>query len=200
MFMDRNAQEVFSSQGFLSLSKTALLNIVLKDSFAAPEKDIFLGLLNLCKHNSKENHAEIMQAVCLPLMSLTELLNDVRPLGLWSPDAILDAIKVQSESRDTDFNYRDMLIPEENIATMKYGAQVVKGQLKSALSDGDTQSYDLDHGFSRHLIDDDCRLASRLSCVSRPLAIIFGYSCWTEIAGLIHIPLKCQWMNLIGSE
>ena len=156
MFMDRNAQEVFSSQGFPSLSKTALLNIVLKDSFAAPEKDIFLALLNLCKHNSKENHAEIMQAVCLPLMSLTELLNDVRPLGLLSPDAILDAIKVQSESRDMDLNYREMLIPEENIATMKYAAQVVKGQLKSALSDGDTQNYDLDHGFSRHLIDDDC--------------------------------------------
>lgn len=40
---------------------------------------------------------------------------------------------------------------------MKYGAQVVKGELKSALLDGDTQNYDLDHGFSRHPIDDDCR-------------------------------------------
>uniref|UniRef100_F7CU71 BTB/POZ domain-containing protein 9 n=1 Tax=Equus caballus TaxID=9796 RepID=F7CU71_HORSE len=157
MFMDRNAQEVLSSEGFLSLSKTALLNIVLRDSFAAPEKDIFLALLNWCKHNSKENHAEIMQAVRLPLMSLTELLNVVRPSGLLSPDAILDAIKVRSESRDMDLNYRGMLIPEENIATMKYGAQVVKGELKSALLDGDTQNYDLDHGFSRHPIDDDCR-------------------------------------------
>ncbi|KAL6033696.1 hypothetical protein STEG23_037193, partial [Scotinomys teguina] len=216
MFMDRNAQEVLASEGFLSLSKTALLNIVLRDSFAAPEKDIFLALLNWCKHNAKENHAEIMQAVRLPLMSLTELLNVVRPSGLLSPDAILDAIKVRSESRDMDLNYRGMLIcvlecqnsevwkpgleivaweidssclcdkqqltlellllseqisslfavnlysvhmavPEENIATMKYGAQVVKGELKSALLDGDTQNYDLDHGFSRHPIDDDCR-------------------------------------------
>ncbi|XP_008838266.1 BTB/POZ domain-containing protein 9 isoform X1 [Nannospalax galili] len=157
MFMDRNAQEVLSSEGFLSLSKTALLNIVLRDSFAAHEKDIFLALLNWCKHNAKENHAEIMQAVRLPLMSLTELLNVVRPSGLLSPDAILDAIKVRSESRDMDLNYRGMLIPEENIATMKYGAQVVKGELKSALLDGDTQNYDLDHGFSRHPIDDDCR-------------------------------------------
>ncbi|XP_031202572.1 BTB/POZ domain-containing protein 9 isoform X2 [Mastomys coucha] len=157
MFMDRNAQEVLASDGFLSLSKAALLNIVLRDSFAAPEKDIFLALLNWCKHNAKENHAEIMQAVRLPLMSLTELLNVVRPSGLLSPDAILDAIKVRSESRDMDLNYRGMLIPEENIATMKYGAQVVKGELKSALLDGDTQNYDLDHGFSRHPIDDDCR-------------------------------------------
>lgn len=50
-----------------------------------------------------------------------------------------------------------VLVPGENIATMKYGAQVVKGELKSALLDGDTQNYDLDHGFSRHPIDDDCR-------------------------------------------
>lgn len=89
--------------------QTALLNIVLRDSFAAPEKDIFLALLNWCKHNSSENHAEIMQAVRLPLMSLTELLNVVRPSGLLSPDAILDAIKVRSESRDMDLNYRGML-------------------------------------------------------------------------------------------
>ncbi|KAM9156437.1 BTB/POZ domain-containing protein 9 isoform 1-T1 [Pangshura tecta] len=157
MFMDRNAQEVLSSEGFLSLSKAALLNVVLRDSFAAPEKDIFQALMNWCKHNPKENHAEIMQAVRLPLMSLTELLNVVRPSGLLSPDAILDAIKVRSESRDMDLNYRGMLIPGENIATMKYGAQVVKGELKSALLDGDTQNYDLDHGFSRHPIDDDCR-------------------------------------------
>lgn len=65
--------------------------------------------MNWCKHNPKENHAEIMQAVRLPLMSLTELLNVVRPSGLLSPDAILDAIKIRSESRDMDLNYRGML-------------------------------------------------------------------------------------------
>ncbi|XP_078068238.1 BTB/POZ domain-containing protein 9 [Mustelus asterias] len=40
---------------------------------------------------------------------------------------------------------------------MKYGAQVIGGELKAALLDGDTQNYDLDHGFSRHPIDEDCR-------------------------------------------
>ncbi|KAG9461840.1 hypothetical protein GDO78_015585 [Eleutherodactylus coqui] len=157
MFMDRNAQDVLSSDGFLTLSKTALLDIVRRDSFAAPEKDVFQSLMRWCRHNAKENHSEIMAAVRLPLMSLTELLNVVRPSALLTPDSILDAIKVRSESRDMDLNYRGMLIPEENIATMKYGAQVVKGELKSALLDGDTQNYDLDHGFSRHPIEDDCR-------------------------------------------
>lgn len=94
---------------FIFLFQAALLSIVLRDSFAAPEKDIFQALMNWCKHNPKENHAEIMQAVRLPLMSLTELLNVVRPSGLLSPDAILDAIKIRSESRDMDLNYRGML-------------------------------------------------------------------------------------------
>lgn len=93
----------------ISHFQAALLSIVLRDSFAAPEKDIFQALMNWCKHNPKENHAEIMQAVRLPLMSLTELLNVVRPSGLLSPDAILDAIKIRSESRDMDLNYRGML-------------------------------------------------------------------------------------------
>lgn len=94
---------------FVFLFQAALLSVVLRDSFAAPEKDIFQALMNWCKHNPKENHAEIMQAVRLPLMSLTELLNVVRPSGLLSPDAILDAIKIRSESRDMDLNYRGML-------------------------------------------------------------------------------------------
>ncbi|XP_043916243.1 BTB/POZ domain-containing protein 9 [Protopterus annectens] len=157
LYMDRNAQLVLSSEGFLTLSKAALLSIVKRDSFAAPEKDIFQALINWCQQNPTENHDEVMESVRLPLMSLTELLNVVRPSGLLSPDAILDAIKVRSESRDMDLNYRGMLIPEENIATMKHGAQVVKGELKSALLDGDTQNYDLDHGFTRHPIEDDCR-------------------------------------------
>ncbi|KAL4624278.1 BTB/POZ domain-containing protein 9 [Arapaima gigas] len=156
-FMDRHAPEVLASEGFLTLSKTALLTVVKRDSFAASEKEIFQALCRWCRHNGDTEAQEVMSAVRLPLMSLTELLNVVRPSGLISPDDLLDAIKMRSESRDMDLNYRGMLIPEENIATMKHGAQVVKGELKSALLDGDTQNYDLDHGFSRHPIEEDGR-------------------------------------------
>ncbi|KAM4602472.1 BTB/POZ domain-containing protein 9-like [Polymixia lowei] len=157
-FMDRQAPEVLASDGFLSLSKAALLAVASRDSFAASEKQIFQALSRWCQHNADSDQAttqEVMSAVRLPLMSLAEMLNVVRPSGLLSPDLLLDAIQTRSESRDMDLNYRGMLIPEENIATMRHGAQVVKGELKSALLDGDTQNYDLDHGFSRHPIEEE---------------------------------------------
>ncbi|KAL6487916.1 hypothetical protein MHYP_G00045420 [Metynnis hypsauchen] len=157
-YMDRHAVEVLETDGFLTLSKTALLTVVRRDSFAASEREIFQALCRWCRHNGEGPAVhEVMSAVRLPLMSLSEMLNVVRPSGLLSPDNLLDAIQTRSESRDMDLNYRGMLIPEENIATMKHGAVVVKGELKSALLDGDTQNYDLDHGFSRHPIEEEGR-------------------------------------------
>uniref|UniRef100_A0A8C2JE88 BTB/POZ domain-containing protein 9 n=1 Tax=Cyprinus carpio TaxID=7962 RepID=A0A8C2JE88_CYPCA len=157
-YMDRNATEVLKSDGFLTLSKSALLTVVRRDSFAASEKEIFQALGRWCHHNGDGPEAkEVMLAVRLPLMTLSEMLNVVRPSGLLSPDDLLDAIQTRSERRDMDLNYRGMLIPEENIATMKHGAVVVKGEMKSALLDGDTQNYDLDHGFSRHPIEEEGR-------------------------------------------
>uniref|UniRef100_A0A673FV99 BTB/POZ domain-containing protein 9-like n=1 Tax=Sinocyclocheilus rhinocerous TaxID=307959 RepID=A0A673FV99_9TELE len=157
-YMDRHAPDVLLSDGFMTLSKAALLTVVRRDSFAASEREIFQALARWCRQNGDGTDTqEVMSAVRLPLMKLTEMLNVVRPSGLVSPDDLLDAIKTRSESRDMDLNYRGMLVPEENIATMKYGAQVVKGELKSALLDGDTQNYDLDHGFSRHPIEEEGR-------------------------------------------
>ncbi|KAM9476638.1 BTB/POZ domain-containing protein 9 isoform 1-T1 [Clarias gariepinus] len=159
-YMDRHAVEVLKSDGFLALSKSALLTVAQRDSFAASEREIFQALCRWCKQNSEEPGArEVMSAVRLPLMSLSEMLNVVRPSGLLSADELLDAIQTRSERRDMELNYRGMLVPEENIATMKHGAVVVKGELKSALLDGDTQNYDLDHGFTRHPIEEDGRSA-----------------------------------------
>ncbi|KAA0718288.1 BTB/POZ domain-containing protein 9 [Triplophysa tibetana] len=159
-FMDRNANDVLKSDGFLTLSKSALLTMVRRDSFATSEREIFQALSRWCHQNGEGPEAkEVMSAVRLPLMTLSEMLNVVRPTGLLSPDNLLDAIQTRSECRDMDLNYRGMLIPEENIATMKHGAVVVKGELKSALLDGDTQNYDLDHGFSRHPIEEEGRAA-----------------------------------------
>lgn len=61
------------------------------------------------QHDEAVDTQEVMAAVRLPLMTLTEMLNVVRPSGLVSPDDLLDAIKTRSESRNMDLNYRGML-------------------------------------------------------------------------------------------
>jgi len=43
----------------------------------------------------------------------------------------------------------------ENVASLRHGAQVIRGEMKAALLDGDTNNYDLDRGFTRHPIDDN---------------------------------------------
>ena len=48
-----------------------------------------------------------------------------------------------------------LLVPETNIATQRFGAQVIRGEMKNSLLDGDSQNYDLDRGFTRHPIDDN---------------------------------------------
>lgn len=88
----------------------ALLTVVRRDSFAASEKEIFQALSRWCRqHVEGTDTQEVMAAVRLPLMTLTEMLNVVRPSGLLSPDDLLDAIKTRSESRNMDLNYRGML-------------------------------------------------------------------------------------------
>lgn len=90
--------------------QVALLTVVQRDSFAATEKDIFQALCRWCRHHQDGDHTqEVMSVVRLPLMTLTEMLNVVRPSGLVSPDDLLDAIKTRSESRNMDLNYRGML-------------------------------------------------------------------------------------------
>ena len=84
--------------------------MVRRDSFAASEKEIFQALCRWCRHTGEGAATqEVMSAVRLPLMSLTEMLNLVRPSGLLSPDDLLDAINIRSDSRDIDLNYRGML-------------------------------------------------------------------------------------------
>ena len=41
------------------------------------------------------------------------------------------------------------------MATPKHSACVIGGEVKSALLDGDTVNYDMERGFTRHLIDDN---------------------------------------------
>ncbi|XP_052263784.1 BTB/POZ domain-containing protein 9-like [Dreissena polymorpha] len=154
-FMDRNATQILHSESFLQLSAHSVKELISRDSFCAPEIDIFSSIQRWADENHGEDPTPILDSIRLSLMSMHELLNCVRETSLVSADSILDAIKMQTECRNMALKFRGFKLPEENVATTRHGAQVIRGEMKAALLDGDTINYDLDRGFTRHLIDDN---------------------------------------------
>ncbi|XP_047504600.1 BTB/POZ domain-containing protein 9 isoform X1 [Pieris napi] len=161
-FLDRNATEVLQHDTFLQLSIEALQGLLERDSFFAPEVDIFKAVCSWfnanqqwVKSDSGVAHVEkILKCVRLTLMSLEELLTVVRPFTLVTPDMLLDAIQEKTQTSTTDLPHRGLLLPEENVATTKRGARVITGDMRSALLDGDTDNYDMERGYTRHTISD----------------------------------------------
>ena len=83
--------------------------LISRDSFCAPEIEIFNAIREWAGQNSSVDPTPILEAVRLPLMTMPELLNVVRDTNLVTADSILDAIKLQTESRDMDLQYRGFL-------------------------------------------------------------------------------------------
>ncbi|XP_017481265.1 PREDICTED: BTB/POZ domain-containing protein 9 isoform X1 [Rhagoletis zephyria] len=151
-FMDRNATDILQHESFRALSEESLEEVLRRDSFFAPEVEIFLAVWEWCKYHSNINIDSVVSYVRLPLMNLEDLLQVVRPSGILEPDKLLDAIQEQTTSKYLP--YRAALWPEENVATAKFGARTIQGDCRAALLDGDCASYDMEKGYTRHCISD----------------------------------------------
>ena len=80
------------------------------------------------------------------MISVSDLLNLVRPTSLISSESILDAIAINTQTRNLDLNHRGLLLLDENIAHPRFGAEVLQGEMRSYLLDGDVESYDMERG------------------------------------------------------
>jgi len=201
-FVDGRATDILQSEAFLLLSPGTLCDLLVRDSFCVTEVEIFRAVLRWWRHNYAENTAilsgettnelnSVLEAVRLPLISLTELLNEVRPSHLVTADVILDALKIRTESRDSDLPYRGQLLPEVNVAHTRFGAQVLQGEMRTALLDGDTTNYDMERGFTRHPIEDgNAGIVVRLgqACIINHIKILLwdrdmrSYSYYVEVS------------------
>ncbi|XP_030766538.1 BTB/POZ domain-containing protein 9 isoform X2 [Sitophilus oryzae] len=149
-FLDKHANEILLHETFIALSQTSLVDLLQRDSFFAPEVEIFRGVCNWCKAN--EDHSDLaMKCVRLPLMNVADLLSVVRPAGLVKPDCLLDAIADRTNCRTNSLPHRGQL--DENVACPRTGSKVVIGELSEYLLDGDYYSYDMDKGYTRHAIN-----------------------------------------------
>ena len=102
-----------------------MCDMLARDSFCVPEVEIFRSVqrwwqqnysetattsgTSTCTECSDDELNAVLRTVRLPLISLSELLNEVRPSNLVSADVILDALKFRTESRDSDLPYRGHL-------------------------------------------------------------------------------------------
>ncbi|XP_049310843.1 BTB/POZ domain-containing protein 9 isoform X2 [Bactrocera dorsalis] len=152
-FMDRNAALILQHESFKALSMESLKEVLRRDSFFAPEVDIFLAVWEWCKNHTNINIDSVVSYVRLPLMKLEDLLQTVRPSGILDADKLLDAIQEQTTSKYLP--YRAALWPEENVATAKFHSRTILGECRAALLDGDFISYDMEKGYTRHCIGDN---------------------------------------------
>jgi len=165
-FIDRNCAALIGHKTLLSLSADSLAAILGRDSFSASEIDIFGVVKEWHELNGlAEPHQSLVEQIRLPLLRLDELLRQVRDSSLFRPDTILDAIRLKTESNDMSLRYRGVLHPDENIATARYQAIVIRGEFKTALLDGDVVNYDFDRGFTYHPIEDGPAPASGPSSI-----------------------------------
>ncbi|GAB0091414.1 BTB/POZ domain-containing protein 9 [Sergentomyia squamirostris] len=151
-FMERNTTDILKHDTFKGLSQQSLIGILERDSFSAPEVAIFTAVREWCAVNSESNIDLVVSYVRLPLMNLEQLLTVVRPSGIIDPDRLLDAIEKKTTSKFLP--YRGALWPDENVASPKYDSRTIQGELRSSLLDGDTDSYDMERGYTRHTINE----------------------------------------------
>ncbi|KAF5292804.1 hypothetical protein FQA39_LY13849 [Lamprigera yunnana] len=151
-YLDCHASDILAHESFLQLSQASLVDLLQRNSFFAPEVEIFRGVCAWCRANYDQNDL-VMNCVRLPLMSIPDLLSVVRPAGLVKPDALLDAIAERTNVRISSLPHRGQLIMDENVASPRFGSKVVAGELMEALLDGDHCNYDMERGYTRHAIN-----------------------------------------------
>lgn len=59
-YMDKHASEIMQHESFLQLSPTALSELISRDSFYAPEMDIFLALDLWIKANPEVDNRKVI--------------------------------------------------------------------------------------------------------------------------------------------
>lgn len=117
----------------------------------------------------------VVSKVRLPLMNLEQLLKVVRPCQILDPDRLLDAIEEKTTSKNLLYrgalcmsksfncicenleidlnNFYFVSGPEENVASAKFNSKTIRGELRSALLDGEVTSYDMEKGTASFFIE-----------------------------------------------
>lgn len=110
-FVDMHATEVMKADSFLALSQTALTELIARDSFFAPEIDIYNGVKCWMEHNGvqREEAGDLLVGIRLQLIPQSLLLNEIRQCGMFDPDKILDALSLITQKSSLELGRRGLL-------------------------------------------------------------------------------------------
>ena len=93
----QNILNILKSPSFLDLSEDDLITLISRDTFVAPELDIFQAVLDWKKHNQRsvEEMAEVVKCIRFGrFLSAKVIFNKVEPTGLFSEASILKGLRV----------------------------------------------------------------------------------------------------------
>ena len=110
-FVDMHASEVMKADGFLSLSQTALTELIARDSFFAPEIEIYHGVKRWMEYNGvqKEEAEGLLAGIRLQLIPQSHLLKEIRHCGMFDPNKILDALSLIDQKPIFELEHRGLL-------------------------------------------------------------------------------------------
>ncbi|XP_033236722.1 BTB/POZ domain-containing protein 9-like [Drosophila pseudoobscura] len=114
-FIDNNGSDIVKHDSFAQLPKESLEELLRRDTFAALEIDIFRAVCKWRDNHPSEDFKTVAALVRLPLLTVQQLVQEVRPSGIYELEQILDAIGQADTGKNLP--YRVGLLPGEDVAS-----------------------------------------------------------------------------------
>ncbi|XP_055298946.1 BTB/POZ domain-containing protein 9-like [Sitodiplosis mosellana] len=154
-FMDFNSTELLEHDSFKELPSTSLCILLKRDTFYAPEIDIFKAICNWSTYNPDEyNIKEALTTVRSSELSSNDLLNIVLQSSILDRVQLSDLMKENSQNKTSRIPaFEKDVDVGVNFATTEYGAKTISGENPSALLSGNFTDYDSETGCTYHSFD-----------------------------------------------
>ncbi len=92
--IDENSSSILKLDGFCSLISSTVQRIISRDTFVAPEVDIFKAVVQWTAHNSKQVD-DVVHSVRLCEIPAKDLFTTVEPTKLFDESEITTALRIQ---------------------------------------------------------------------------------------------------------
>ncbi|XP_055299685.1 BTB/POZ domain-containing protein 9-like [Sitodiplosis mosellana] len=159
-FMDCHSIELLDHDTFKTSSLTSLCALLKRDTFYAPEIDIFKAIWNWSTNNPDDDIKEALSTVRWSTLDMIDYVNVVEPSKILNPAQL--ALIMSGSCGSSNTTGRIKCSPqdfkkevEENIATTEYGAKTVAGENPASLLSGNFTDYDVNKGCTYHAIDEN---------------------------------------------